>query len=287
MDNAEVYTVVINGNNVVSGSNNSSYTFSFQQTINFKEAQVALQSLSLYYSWVNISAAYGNNTFQYVWYGSGTSSTTTNVTIPDGYYQVSDINAYLQSVMYANHQYLINGTNIVYYLEITTNSSAYAVQINSYPIPTSLPAGYTAPSGWPGYPTTGSTPLFVVLSNAFQQTIGFSVGSYPAVTQNTNYSVLSSSTPQVTPVESVLINCSLLYNKIAIPSNVLYSFSSANTTYGNVISVIPPYLVYQPIKDGSYPSVTITFTDQNYNTLSIKDTNLVMLLSIKIPKSNK
>ena len=279
----DTYPVVINGSNVVSGTNNSTFTFNFNNTVDLREAEVALQSLSMYYSWINISAQYGNNIFEYTWFQTA-GFETFQITLPDGFYQISDINAYLQSVMYSNGHYLINGSNIVYYLEIVTNSSLYAIQVNSYPIPSSLPVGYTAPSNWHGYPATPSTPLFIVEDNAFQQTIGFLASSYPTAPQSTNYSAVSSFTPQVSPVESVLVSCNLLYNTIAIPSNILYSFSSNNATFGSVISVNPNYAFFNRIRSGSYTSLTIQFLDQNFNPIQIKDTSLVLVLSLRIPR---
>ena len=267
--------------NVVSGTNKSVYSYNFPNSAVFKDGdRVALQNLNIYYSWNNITAAYKNNSFSYTWV-VGVAVTTYVVTLPDGFYTIGQINAYLQSVMYANNHYLINGAgNYVYYLEIVANSIQNAFQINSYPIPTSLPAGYTAPAGWGGYPTSLSTPQFIIPATNIQTLLGFTVASYPLAIQTTAYSAISNMTPQISPVTSVFLMCNLVKNNLSRPNQILYNFSP-NTTYGSQIQITPPFQVFVPIQQGSYPSITISFLDQNFNPLVIGDSNISILLAIK------
>ena len=57
--------------------------------------------------------------------------------------------------MITNGSYLKDsGGNNVYYLSVQYNTTYYANQTIAYAVPTSLPAGYTAPSNWAGYSTT-------------------------------------------------------------------------------------------------------------------------------------
>ena len=49
-------TIVLNSTNIVSGSNNSSLTYRFPNSVTFDDHQVAVQSVSMYYSWTNINA---------------------------------------------------------------------------------------------------------------------------------------------------------------------------------------------------------------------------------------
>lgn len=281
-------TLIINGNNLVVNAFNDTYSYRFPVgSVTFKNDQIAVSSVSMYYSWENITSGsdggqYNNNTFQYDFLG-----TTITVTIPTGYYEISDINAYLQSQMVANKQYLVdtNG-DFVYYLEIVQNSTFYAIQLNSYAVPTAATAaalGYTQPAGalW-AFPAVATTPQFIILStNNFKSVIGFSAGTYPNPTQATNYSIVSNSgVPQVTPVSSLIMTCSLLNNPYSIPSTLLYSFSP-NVTYGSQIQVNPPEMSFVDIQDGAYNDFQIQFFDQNLNRVSIQDTNLVILLVVK------
>lgn len=280
-------TLIINGENLVSGPYNDTYKYNFPiGSVEFKNDQVAVSAIYMYYSWFNITSAttgsmYNNNVFQYVWYDNAGSSTYT-VTLPDGYYEVSDINAYLQSQMVANGHYLLDSNgDYVYYLELVTNTTYYAVQFNSYPIPTSLPSGYTNPASIT-FPATATTPQIIISStNNFKDVLGFDAGTYPSPTQTTNYSKLSDYTPQVSPVSSLILSCTLLNNRYAIPSTLLYSFSPAGVSFGSLINITPPEMSFVDIQDGSYTDFTIEFRDQSLNRIAINDTNLVIMLTIK------
>lgn len=280
-------TLIVSGQNVVSNGFNDTYTYRFPVgAVEFKDDQVAVSSINMYYSWFNITSSttgslYNNNSFQYVWYNASGSSTYT-ITIPDGYYSIDDLNAYLQSQMVANGHYLVNSlSEYVYYLEFVENSSQYAVQFNSYPIPTSLPSGYTNPASIT-FPATATTPQIIILStNNFDDVIGFNSGTYPSPTQSTNYSKTSDYTPQVSPVSSLVLSCNLLNNRYAIPSTLLYSFSPAGTSFGSLISIQPPELSFVDIQDGSYTEFTVQFFDQALDRIAIKDSNLVIMLTIK------
>jgi len=275
-----LYPVILNSSNVVAGTNNSKYRYFFPQgSVKFKGSKVALSSLSIYYSWFNITAAQGNNVFQYVWYNNA-GSTTHTITIPDGFYDITGLNAYLQSQMITNGNYLLNASgNYIYYLEFAANSTYYSIQFNSYAIPTALPAGWSNPASIT-FPATATTPQLIIENNAFQQVIGFAAGTYPAATQSTTYSVLSTSTPEITPTESVIVLCNLLNNKYSVPSTVLYSFSPAGTTFGAVIQSSPTFYSFIDVQDGNYVSFDITLVDQNFNALNIQDNNLVISLLI-------
>jgi hypothetical protein len=282
-------TLIINSSNVISNSYNDTYTYKFPVgSVYFKNDQVGITSISIYYSWNNITSAttggqYNNNSFSYIWI----DGTTHTITLPDGYYEVSDINAYLQSQMVVNTHYMTatNG-NFIYYLELVVNQTYYAVQLNCYNVPTTAQAsslGYSLPTTatW-SLPATSKTPQFVISSsNNFQTVIGFSPGTYPSTTQSTTYNITSNNgVPQVTPVSSVIIACTLLNNTYSIPSTLLYSFSP-NVSFGSQIQISPPQVSFVDIQDGTYNDFTIQFYDQNLNRIQILDDNIVVLLTIK------
>lgn len=274
------YPIVINNSNVVSNSNNSIYRYNFPQgSVKFENSKVAVSSVSIYYSWYNISSVNSNNVYQYVWYYNG-SSTTFTITMPDGFYDISGINAYLQSQMIANGTYLVDANgNYVYYLEFVANATYYSIQFNSFPIPTSLPTGYSNPGGLT-FPVTTTTPQIIISATNFRNNIGFNAGTYPNPVQTTTYSKLSDFTPQITAVESILLSCSLLNNKYSNPSTVLYSFSPAGTGFGSVIQSNPTFQSYISVQDGNYASFDIQFLDQNFNRLVLQDNNLTVILLI-------
>ena len=272
-------TLILNSSNAISGDT-SRYVYKFPVSATFdNDDEVSVTSLSIYYSWFNITSTLGNNTFSYIW---PVGAVTVNITVPDGFYTANTLNSYLQSVMITNSHYLINATgDYVYYIEFVENSSAYSIQFNSYPIPTALPAGYSAPAGWTGYPAVASTPQIVINSNNFRYIIGFNASTYPTVVQATNYSKISDFVPQFSPVQSVLVSCSLVNNTLAIPPNIIFGFAPTDTSFGSIISPNITNFIWNQVTAGTYPNFTIQFLDQSYNALPIRDTNLVLILSVR------
>lgn len=272
--------IVLNSTNVISnGGLNNIYRYSFPGSAAFRDAKVAISNIQIFYSWRNITAGYNNNTFSII-VPDGAGTVTLNLTVPDGTYTVADLNSYIQSIFVANNYYLIDGSgDYVYYLELVENASRYAIQLNTFPVPTALPAGWTNP-GW-ALPAVGNTPQLVVPSTDIQTLLGFTAGTYPSPAQSTAYSTLSSSTPQLSPVSSVIVCCNLVNNQLSNPRSVIYSFSPGGTTYGNLIQSSAYQYSWVDIQDGTYSSVDIIFYDQNFNALEILDTNVVIFLLVQ------
>lgn len=280
--------LILNSNNVVPNGFGDTYLYRFPNgSVSFENDTVAIGSISLYYSWYNITslttgAGYNNNQFSYVWYSAG-PPVTVNITIPDGAYEIEDLNAYLQYVMVSNNHYLIDASGkYVYYLEIVANTTFGKVQFNSYPIPTGLPAGWTAPPGFT-YPAVATTPQLIILpyvQNNFGKVIGFNPGTYPNPAQATAYSTLSQITPQITDINSIIVSCNLLNNKYSVPNTLLYSFAPKLGNFGSLIVESPQQLQFCDIQDGSYTFIEVEFRDQNLNRIQILDTNLVIVLVI-------
>ena len=292
-------TLIISSANLVQNGYNDTYQYTFPVPCHFKDDQIAVQSVAMYYSWFNITSSstgstYNNNTFNFTW-PSGNAPLYNNqrgtytITLPDGYYSVSNINSYVQSIMYSLNMYMtdVNGS-IHYFWELLTNSTYYSIQFNAFIVPTSssnaaaLYPGYTMPTNFP-YATTATTPQLGILStNSFSSVIGFSAGTYPTSPSPSPYTVLSTSTPQVSPVSSLVMTCNLLNNRYAIPSTLLYSFTGGSTSYGSLIQASPTgQLPFVDVQNGSYNSFTIQFLDQNLRTIAIRDPNLVVLLVIR------
>ena len=268
--------------NIVAGTNNSILRYYFPQGgASFpadQPARVGVAKIVMYNSIFNITAALGNNTFSYTWYSAG-APVTTDVTIPDGSYSVSDLNGFLQFTMFNNGHYLVDGSaNIVYYLELELNSSQYAVQFNSYPIPTALPAGYTNPAGIT-FPAVATTPQITVAANLTTY-LGFTAGSYPPVVQATNYSHLSDTAPQVDSVSTLLIHTNIVNNRLSVPSSIIYTFVF-NSVFGDVTVVQPPYILFSTVQAGQYASIDIRITDASNNPVDINDPNMTILLALE------
>lgn len=136
-----VQSIVFNSSHVVSGTNNTKYRFPLAQTALLKNGtKVALQSLTAPYSFYNISSLYANNQFSITFQCSvaGGTTKTIAITVPDGFYTLSQLNSYLQSVMITNGYYLVSANNYVYYAHFVYNTSLYKIEIDLFPVPTSL-----------------------------------------------------------------------------------------------------------------------------------------------------
>jgi len=111
--------VVLNSSNVVASGNNSQFQYNFINGAFVVEegSEICVSSIVVPYSWFNLSSTYYNNvSFQYTW-RVGITTTTYSVTLPNGFYSVSDISTYLQGVFINAGQYLIdtNGNQITNY----------------------------------------------------------------------------------------------------------------------------------------------------------------------------
>ena len=290
-------TLILNASNVIAGSGNSRFIYNFPTGgYTFKQDLIAVQSISMYFSAFNITTNYNNNSFSYKW----VNGTTYTVSIPDSFLQVADINAFFQSVMYANGHYLLtSGGSIVYLLELVVNQARYAVQLNSFLISTAIATANTwtlPPSPTWVLPTNAILPsLIVPATNNFGLLIGFEPGTYPvsvitgtppAQVQVPAYaisqSILSTKAPQITPYSSFLVFCSLVNNRAVIPSQLIYSITPTDSTFGALQLFAPQAeLGWNKIEDGQYTSFVIEFRDQLGNAISFQDPNTLITLYTK------
>ena len=262
--------IILNSTNIVANGSNNTFRYAFPNGgVTFKDTKVALTSLSMYYSWDNVTNL--NNKLSYQWI----DGTLVVADLPPGYYTIEQMNAYLQSVMIAQNHYLKNaqGDN-VFYLEVQANSVFYSIQVNAFPLPTSLPTGWTKPGPW-ALPATPTTPQLIL--GSLSSLWGIPAQTYPPTPQATPFSVQSSTTPNMTPIQSLVMTCSLVNQTFSIPCTLFYSFSP-DVQFGSLIRVQPPSPVLLEVQNGQFNDVTITFLDQNLNPVAIKDSNTVILL---------
>jgi hypothetical protein len=292
------FTLVLNSTNVVNRNTNATYQYNFigGNFIVDEDMEVMLSSAQIPYSIFNITSVYNNNRFSLHFpTGAGTATYTTfNIIFPDGFYLISDIRYFVQQFCITNGLYLINanGEN-VYYIDFQTDTTYYANQILLFTVPRSLPAGWTQPSNWIGYSTFTSdrTPYIqLAVNNQFHEYLGFNNGIYPAGAQTTghttNYSILSNRMPPVgSYVNSLIVHCNLVNNKVVSPSDILDAFQITNTTFGANINYAPSIEKFVRLGRGTYSSMIVYLTDQNNNPITLLDPNiLITLLFKKHPK---
>ncbi len=301
MESYTTSSIVLNSSNIVSNGYNNTLQYDIPgSAVYLQDSSIAVQKIVQYYSQYNINASlYANNSFEIlIPYNNGTIDTqyTLSIDLPDGYYSYSDINNYVQNQMISIGAYLVStagGTPNAYWWQITENQAYYSAEIDQNVVPTSgSHAGYTLPASglWSGtggqsLPTVGSTMQTVINSN-----IGSIFGlagsasspyTFPTVPETTNQVNLSTQTPQVNPVLSYFVRCSLVNNTMMVPSDILASYSSAGTVFGGTIIDAPSEYAWITIPNQSASRIVITITDQLFRPVQFQDSNIAITLLIK------
>lgn len=281
-----VSTIILTKNNVVNSDNNL-FVYKFPTSIALSNHKISCGGVSMYYSWTNInSSTLANNTFTYTWTVAGALNTYT-VTIPDGCYQISDINNYLQQTFIKNGHYLINSTgSYVYYAELIVSTTSYGIQVNTYLVPTSLPVGYTAPSGFAGYPTTSITPV-LTFPSGFSSILGFPANTATTSSTTTTQSIISgvsgtvagSVAPQVQPNPTVFFTCNFIQNSFGNPNNILYTVTPTVPITTQIVDR-PFNYIWNPILKGTYNQLAITILGTNFTPIKNLDPNVAIILFI-------
>jgi hypothetical protein len=204
--------------------------------------------------------------------------------------------------MIQNNTYWIDNTTGDYYypFEIILNPNRYAVQINTYLIPTGAPTGTTPPAGFPGWPSTVQNTVVTFPAN-FNIIVGYSANfstnpnignaySPPTpATVSSNYasknglgtlSYLSNVSPQVQPNNNVLFSLSNINNPYSQPSSIIYSLNP-NVAVGEQIYEIPPNFMWNRLIDGTYSELRLSFLGTDLKPLIINDPNMTILLTIR------
>jgi hypothetical protein len=273
--------LIMNSSNVVTGSNNSRYRYTFIKPLTvLDEASMSVANITMPYSWFNVTAINKNNSFTFHFPDSSSTGTAYNFVLQEGFYSVIDINAALQQFCIANGLYLINGSGkYVYYLTMLYNPTFYAVQIIAQFVPTSLPSGWSEPANWPGYNMSSATPYINIIEQGFGNIIGFNTGYVPT-NPFAESSTLSSFTPQGSIVNSLVLRCSLVDNECGFPTDALDTIP-ITSAFGTNINYTPPTEHDVKCSAGTYQSIEFYFCDQNLNQVYILDNNVCLSILLK------
>lgn len=275
------FPIVLNKSHWVGGS---TYRYRFGSNFEMGNVAIALSKATVYYSWRNITSGKGNNKFRIVHPSSTTTSVNLDITLPDGGYEVADINSYIRWYLITNGYYIQNSTTgeQTVYCTLRVNPSTYQVEWVSYPLPTSLPAGYTAGSAI-AFPSVARGPqLSISAANAnFATVIGFNAANYPASQQSTINTTGSPNVPVVSDINNVIITMDSVMNPWAPQSMVIHSFSQAGVKYSGLITSEPTELCFVPQQGGSRQEITIQLCDQYLRPIDIIDTDNTFVFLIK------
>lgn len=293
-----MFILVLNSSNVIQDGQNNKLVYNFPNSILFKDKYIAVSSVTMYYSWFNIDSKYQNNIITYSW-TSGAVTTVYTITIPNGLYNIADINFYIQWTLINNGHYLVNasGEN-VYAIELLVNENRYAIQLNTFLFPSALPVGWTNPAGVV-FPAQPFNPV-VVFPPSFSTIVGYPANftsngnvnnAYipPPATASNNYvtknasgtlSYLSNSAPNVQPNSSIFLAITNINNPYSQPSSIIYSVTPT-VGIGEQVIERPPNFMWNKMIDGTYNELRLTILGIDKSPIQLNDPNMTILLTIR------
>ena len=234
-------SIIINANNITDTVTNSVLQIDFERSVNLTDKHISLTSASLYFSWRNITTQ--NNKFSYTWI----DDIVYDVEIPIGLYEITDIRSYFQFVMSQNNHVMTNTEtgSTVYFIDFVVSNTAYSIDILTYPVPASLPTGFTSNITFIG---TEKNPLLTLPAG-----INAIFGYVENFTTDAGSSILtfnSSIAPNVSPDNSVLIVCDQVENEFS-NLGILYAISPS-VGIGSLIVDKPAYPIYSKLRNGNH-----------------------------------
>ncbi len=281
------YPLIINQSNLVSGTTNT-YRYNFSSNVDMSNIDIGLGSASIWFSWRNITSLKQNNKFTIIHPATLATNATLNLTIPDGGYEIADINNFLRYYLINNGYYIQNNTSLeqIVYCEFKVNPSTYSVEFVSYPMPTSLPSGFTAGSAIT-FPSTTRAPQLTVNQTGFGTVIGFALGTFPSSQQTILTTSASTLVPVVSDVTNIVLTLDSAMNPFAPNSKVIHSISPAGVKYAGLIKSEPNEISWIPQQSGWRQNITIQLVNQNLQPVEQYDTDLTIKLLLRMRDQNQ
>lgn len=284
-------TIILNSTNYVKGSGNRfEYKFKNNEVMLGPGSKLALLRTTIYNCVYNISAAYGNNTFSIKWI----DNTVYNATVKDGYYSISDLNYFIANYLYSNNLYTVEPSSITNndftsHIFVSADSVSYGSILVIDPIPSLSSAtadGITKPTNatW-SFPTTPKQPQ-ITFCEGLKTLLGLTqMSTYGSLSNTTQSIYYSESTPVVSTVDSYIVTCNMLFNKLSTShGTVLHSIPLGGSSFGEQIDDVSNYgLNYLNIVPNRYNSIVIEVLDQSFNAVKLLDTEINMMISIQYP----
>jgi len=250
------------------------------------------------------------------------NSITLNVTIPNGYYDASTLNYFLQNVCIANNCYLTDaaGSGInTYFFEILQNSTYYGFQINVYPLPKVLPSTLAYPSGasWTLLNDGNNYTPVLTIGSGLQKYFGFSnniisktsgqiaidssngfmnIPASVTTLQNSQtslylsnsatvvktYTFISDVCPIIHTVNSLVMDCNLITSKFNTDRSNTFFSIPMSASFGNLITVGPFPPCLCSIYGGIYQQIELSFYDTNGSPVNVRDSDATITLVLSV-----
>ena len=212
-----------------------------------KKHEIALVNLETYYSFPNI-----DSTVNYFRYSPDGGTTWFEIYIPEGSYDIVDINDTIQQKMRQNGHY--NIANDEYYITISANSNtlkSVLILENNYQVDFRQP-------------------------NSISTALGFNNDIYTLDFQE------SENVVNILSINSLLVNLDIISGSYVngASQNTIYSFFP-NVSPGYKIVETPRNLVYLPVTLETIHSLETSLTDQNGHLLNLRGETLTMRFHIR------
>lgn len=288
--------------------------------LNLRDCEVALSELNVYNSIYNVSSALSNNKITVIYLLNPTNINGFVFTVPDGLYQIADLNTWLQGQLIAAGLYSTVSSVQTTFISFAYNPISLKVQVTGANfLDTGATVTATAAfgpafgggifnfSGTPSLffgsatgitppPTTLNTPVTPTgVTNAGLDTLlgqannTFTPTTLTNIAGNTYIPLTAGTTPlsfipQDTPYNTVLVTCNLV-NSTLMPqyNRVIYDYAPGTVAAGTQLS-FSPYPDFFDCQDGYYNNITVTFVDENESLVPINDPTMSVTLLIRPKK---
>jgi hypothetical protein len=133
----------------------------------------------------------------------------------------------------------------IYFIDMLVNNTKNSIDIITYPVPTTLPEGFTSSITFASVAKNPRLKLPSGMNDIFVYDVDFTTNSGSEI-QTYN----STKAPNISPDSSVLLVCGQVNNEFS-NLGILYSISPA-VSIGSLIVDRPSQPIYSKLKNGSY-----------------------------------
>lgn len=215
--------------------------------------EVALESLSMWYSYYNISSDYNNQSFKYY-----NGSTWKTITITAGLYTIDDINNFVHAAMKANGDTGVDANNNdVFYISLTPDYNTFKLLIT----------------------ISNSYQLDLTLGNLYQL-LGFTSMIVTSTQEGVNNVNITNSINRIL----LHVDCTFGSYKGTSASDVIYSFN-ADGAPSSLLQIRPYRPIFLPMnKSGFLFQVKIYITDQQNRRINLNGEEVSLSLILRKAK---
>jgi hypothetical protein len=163
----------------------------------------------------------------------------------------------------------------VYFIDFVVSNTAYSIDILTYPVPASLPDGYTSSISFIGTEKNPQLTLPAGINAIFGYAEDFTTDAGSSI-----LTISSTIAPNVSPDNSVLIVCDQVLNEFS-HLGFLYALSPS-VGIGSLIVDKPAYHIYSKLRNGNYNHLTFrTLSSKSFRPIELIDPEINFIFSIK------